>query len=99
MTVSSEGGGAVPRWGSGGRDLYYISGNTMMVVTVEQASGLHVGRPRAVFESPLAGHFSISPDGRRFLMVTPRTTAVPLEVRVILNWEEELERLAPHPRR
>jgi hypothetical protein len=71
----------------------------MMVVTVEQEPGLHAGRPRAVFESPLAGQFEISPDGRRFLMVKPPMTAVPLEVRVILNWEEELERLAPHPRR
>jgi len=98
-TVSSEGGGGVPRWGPGGRDLYYISGGKMMVVTIEREPGLHAGRPRVVFESPLAGQFDISPDAKRFLMVTPRTTAVPLEVRVILNWEEELERLAPHPRR
>ena len=103
-TVSSESGGGPPRWGPGGRNLYYISGRKMMVVTVEREPELHVGRPRTVFESTLAestlaGHFDISPDGKRFLMVTPRTTTVPLEVRVILHWDEELERLAPHPRR
>ena len=98
-TVSGEGGGAVPRWGPGGRDLYYISGSKMMAVTVERTPGLHATQPRVVFESTVNSQFDISPDGKRFLMVTPRTTTVPLEVRLILNWEEELERLAPHPRR
>jgi hypothetical protein len=31
--------------------------------------------------------------------MTPRTAETPIELRVVLNWFEELERLAPHPQR
>jgi hypothetical protein len=42
----------------------------------------------------------ITPDARRFLTIANRTTEEgPLELRVILNWFDELERLAPHPPR
>jgi hypothetical protein len=40
-----------------------------------------------------------SPDGRRFLMLSPRAMEGPIELRLVLNWFQELERLAPHPRR
>jgi Tol biopolymer transport system component len=99
IAVSSESGGATPRWAPNGRDLYYSSGTKMMAVTVEREPVLRAGQPRVVFDGIVGRRFDISPDGKRFLMVSPRTTAVPLEVRVILNWQQELERLAPHARR
>jgi len=37
--------------------------------------------------------------GRRFLMLSPRAMEGPIELRIILNWFQELERLAPHPPR
>jgi Tol biopolymer transport system component len=98
IAVSSENG--APRPGGDRADLtsIYISGTKMMAVTVEREPLLRAGRPRVIFDG-ISSRFDISPDGKRFLMVSPRTTAVPLEVRVILNWQHELERLAPHPRR
>jgi hypothetical protein len=42
----------------------------------------------------------IAPDAGRFLAVSGRAADKgPLELRVILNWFEELERLVPHPPR
>jgi hypothetical protein len=37
--------------------------------------------------------YSVAPDGSRFLMVSDSGQAV--ELRVVLNWFEELKRLAP----
>ena len=40
-----------------------------------------------------------SPDGRRFLMLSPRAIEGPIELRIVLNWFLELGRLALHPPR
>ena len=98
-TVSIEEGGS-PRWGPDGRQLFYWGkGIQMTVVPLETEPVLRVGGPRVLFEGKW-GSFMITPDARRFLTVANRTTEEgPLELRVILNWFEELERLAPHPRR
>jgi hypothetical protein len=43
--------------------------------------------------------YEATADGR-FLALLPRETLDgPVELRVVLNWFEQLERLAPHPRR
>ena len=101
-TVSIEEGGN-PRWGPDGRHLFYWAGKRMMAVPLETEPVLRVGAPQVLFEArarPLGGSFAVAPDGRRFLMLSPRTTdAGPLELRVVLNWFEELERLVPHPPR
>jgi hypothetical protein len=45
-------------------------------------------------------NYDVSRDGR-FLMVQPSAheKATPTQIIVVLNWFEELKRLAPHPRR
>ncbi len=40
-------------------------------------------------------NYDISPDGQRFLMIQREQDLVPTEIIVILNWFEELKRLAP----
>ena len=72
----------------------------MMVVDVQTHPALRVGRTR-----PLNGRRDVrasitpSPNGRQFLMLSPRAMEGPIELRIILNWFQELERLAPHPPR
>jgi eukaryotic-like serine/threonine-protein kinase len=95
-TVSIEEGGS-PRWGPDGQLFYRGNGTRMMVVPLETEPALRVGRPRVLFEGRV-GSFTVAPDARRFLTIAGRTTEKgPLELRVVLNWFEELERLAPHP--
>ena len=40
--------------------------------------------------------YDVSPDGQRFLLIKPEaTTAQSTDVRVIVNWADELARKAP----
>ena len=61
---------------------------------------LRIGQARALNERRgLPSGIMPSPDGRRFLMLSPRAMEGPIELRIVLNWFQELERLAPHPQR
>jgi hypothetical protein len=72
-----------------------------MVVDVAGESELSVGMPRALFDGRyLMGQgggqmYDVSVDAERFLMVREPTDSAPTQIRVILNWAEELKRLAP----
>ena len=44
--------------------------------------------------------YDVSPDGRRFLMISNQrngTSAAPPQIVVVQNWLEELKRLVPAP--
>ena len=62
--------------------------------------GLAMGEPRLLFEGDFYqdadGHpnYDVAPDGR-FLMIERGEEQRPTELRVFVNWFEELERLAP----
>jgi eukaryotic-like serine/threonine-protein kinase len=95
-TAVSTGEGHSPRWGYDGRQIFYGE----MVVDVTTDPAVRVGAPRPLSERrDLVGRIPGSPDGRRFLSLTSRGQAGPIELRIILNWFDELERLAPHPPR
>jgi Tol biopolymer transport system component len=99
-TPVSIGGGGSPRWRRSGRLVYTGSGNRVMAVAVETEPVLRVGRPQVLFESGVGwSSYDVTADGR-FLVLSPRQiVAGPLELKVVLNWFEELERLAPRPGR
>ena len=40
-------------------------------------------------------YYDVSADGERFLATTKRADAPPVQIHVVLNWFEELERLVP----
>ena len=72
----------------------------MVVPVQDQEPVLRLGPPQLVVENAeLRSPFDPTRDGRRFLSMTPRTAETQIELRVVLNWFEELERLAPHPQR
>jgi hypothetical protein len=68
----------------------------MMVVAVTAGDSFQVGRPELLFEDPaiLEPEFDASPDGERFLMIQHDENAS-REIRVVLELDEELKRLAP----
>jgi serine/threonine-protein kinase len=98
--------GEKPIWSPDGRTVYftdaYYSGR-IMAVPVSTMPRFQSQAPRTLLEPQreLAGYrghpnFDIAPDGKSFVMIKSdeewgRTS----EIRVILNWFEELERLAP----
>ena len=58
------------------------------------ASMVVTSRPSALRQRP--AYYDIHPDGQRFVMVERiETEALPTEIQVVLNWFEELKRLAP----
>ena len=89
-------------WARDGRDLFYLNGTKMMSVSITAHPNLSVSAPRFVVEvSPsIPGRFAnaaydTSPNGQSFLFVKTKEQTAPSEIRVVLNWSEELKRLAP----
>ena len=90
--VSTE-GGTTPTWARNGRELFYRNGNKMMAVDVAAGAAFRAGAPKVLFEHP--GDFDVAPDGR-FLMIKPAAQQVQtVELRVVVNWFEELRRRVP----
>jgi Tol biopolymer transport system component len=100
----SVGGGWEPVWAPDGREIYYRwpAGSAlrtrMMAVTFRSGSPPAIGDPRMLFEgdypheAPYGRHYDISPDGRRFLMITSSTILpAPTRIGVVFNWFEELK--------
>ena len=102
--VSTE-GGINPVWSPDGGELFYVSGDAMMVAPITSDQPFRHGTPEVVFEGrndsvSLFRFFDLSPDGKRFLVSKPPgvetdDAAVPLDLVLVQNWLEELTRLVP----
>ena len=98
--ISREGGNA-PVWGPRGRELFYRSGDAMMVVRVETEPTFMFGTPEVLFTGSYytgAGRsYDISPDGQRFLMMkeVEQTDETRTELIIVQNWFKELQRPVP----
>ena len=96
----STGGATGPVWARSGNELFYRNGDQMMAVPITTQSGFSAGEPRVLFEGRfehVERHpgYDVSPDGKRFLMIRTPQESAPRQLNVILNWFQELERLAP----
>ena len=96
----STDGGRGPLWARSGRELFYRNGDQMMAVPITTQSGFSAGEPRLLFEGRFeppsrTPNYDVSLDGQRFLMIRTPPESAPRRLNVILNWFEELERLAP----
>jgi len=98
--VSTE-GGREPRWPASGRELYYRSlDSRMMVAAVEAGARFRAGAPRTLFSGVYNVNtqtdtlYDVAPDGRRFLMEHPsEAESNSRQMNVVLNWFEELRSL------
>ena len=95
-------GGTGPIWNRNGRELFYRDGDKMMAVDVAPEGGdaIRLSAPRLLFEQPYAygqtitlPNYDVGPDGQRLLMVKDEPGSGRLNV--VLNWLDELQRLAP----
>jgi hypothetical protein len=101
----SQEGGQEPLWARTGKQLFYRQWdkNQVWVVDIRTDGGFSASKPRLLFKAPGLGlggpirSWDLSLDGQRFLMVkneeakpTPVTEMV-----LVMNWFEELKRLAP----
>jgi Tol biopolymer transport system component len=101
MQISTN-GGTEPVWARDGRELFYLSGDAMMVVEVQTAPRFSIGTPRILFRgeyvvSPNAvASYDVTSDGKRFLRVQSMHLDPPTDqIQIVVNWFEELKRLVP----
>jgi Tol biopolymer transport system component len=85
-------GGILPQWATSGRQLFYISPDDDMLMSVDlspDSDRVHPSEPRPLFRLPVlspAGYtYQPSRDGKRFLIVTRPETAPP-SLTMIINW-------------
>ncbi len=101
----SSNGGSHPVWSKDGRELFFLdSEKRLSVVDVRAASGFTASRPKRILDRSFfvvadsaAQTYDVSTDGKRFLMIEedPEDAIAPTEIHLVLNWFEELKRLAP----
>ena len=82
--VSTD-GGSVPMWRLDGKELFYRSGNKMMVVKTEFDPAFLVGKPQLLFRGDFGQSYDITADGTRFLMVRLPKAAPRTEIKVVLG--------------
>ena len=91
----SVGGGFAPQWSADGRTLYYRRGPQMMSVSVGALDGLTISAQVVAFERAGVRHPQLLPDGT-FIGLQNRQDAGDItELKLIVNWLDELKRLAP----
>ena len=96
ILVSTE-GGQQPMWSRDGKELFYRSGDKMMAAVVETEPQFRITGYNKLFEgryfsSVNLQNYDVAPDGR-FLMIKEQVESAPLEINVVLNWFDELNRL------
>jgi serine/threonine-protein kinase len=98
----STDGGREPVWAHNGREVFYRSGEKMMAAEVAREPTFHAATSRLLFQGPYeAGNigspdYDVTADDQRFMMVQPsEQQSSSGDFNVVLNWFEELKRVAP----
>jgi serine/threonine-protein kinase len=98
--ISTE-GGTEPIWGRNG-EIFYRSGDKMMAVKTTTKPAFTPGNPTMLFEGRYVPtlqtmpNYDVTPDGQRFVMIKEDDQGTSsVQINVVLNWTEELKRLAP----
>jgi hypothetical protein len=84
-------GGTLPNWSRGGRELFYVSKNgLLMSVAVSPAvASLKLGSPRPMFRMPNAAYEVV---GERFLTSMPAEGRPSMRIDIVINWMSEIQR-------
>jgi len=98
----SNAGGESARWSPDGKELYYVSGDTVMRVPIGGGASVNAGTPAPLFRIPghtaprLSGSVSrpvisgITPDKQHFLFRLGTEQGLP-SINVVLNWRKALQ--------
>ena len=99
----STGGGSQPQWRSDGRELYYYTPDRklMAVEVTEEGSTFKIGTARPLFELKISGagidrgfpgigYYTVTRDGKRFLVAGSPDNQDPQQLTVVLNWTADL---------
>jgi len=100
----STGGGSQPQWRRDGRELYYYTPDRklMAVEVTEAGSTFKIGAARPLFELrisgagidrgfPGIGYYTVTRDGKRFLVAGSPDNQDPQQITVVVNWTADLK--------
>jgi Tol biopolymer transport system component/predicted Ser/Thr protein kinase len=88
----STGGGSRPRWRHDGREIYYTTPDSKLMVADFTPTATHdVGVPRVLFTLPRGADYDVARDGR-FLVNLPLITPAQNRLSVVVNWPAELKK-------
>jgi serine/threonine protein kinase/Tol biopolymer transport system component len=99
----SIGGGSQPQWRADGRELYYYAPDQKLVAVEVNGDGptFKVGEARPLFEIRVAsvdqrfpgnGYYTVTKDGKRFLVVSLPEAPERQQINVILNWTADIKK-------
>ena len=93
-------GGQSPRWNGRGDELFYLGADdkiTVRSVSIQGRALRFSGTPRALFPTTMEWpEYDVTPDGQHFVVFAPNPDAPAREIRVVLNWFEELRDRVPN---
>jgi len=103
MWQVSTDGGSRPVWARRGEllELLYVSGSKMMSVEIAAGPPFRKGIPKPLFEKTFVAEaaqlgYDVTADGKRFLMIkSSKQEQAGAQIRLILNWFEELKQKVP----
>lgn len=89
--------GRDPRWSRDGKEIFYVSGNTLMAAEVAVRGGtLEVGKAQKLFDGIPAGdgeRYDVTPDGKRFLVISEgEAQGAPRPLTLVQNWTAALKK-------
>ena len=97
MTKISVNGGEEPIWSPKGDEIFYRNLDRWMVVPVTLEPEFKTDKPRELFKGNYLNtpgmSYDYDPHRDRFLLIEPHPEDPSREIRIVLNWFEELQRL------
>jgi Tol biopolymer transport system component len=99
----SIGGGSQPQWRADGRELYYYAPDRKLMAVEVNGDGptFKVGEARPLFEIrvavvdqsfPGSGYYTVTRDGKRFLVSSLPEASERQQINVIVNWMADLKK-------
>jgi eukaryotic-like serine/threonine-protein kinase len=93
-------GGSAPVWSRDGRELFFAKGDTLFATAVSLGKAFRSGAVQRLFSGPysfdaVTVNYDVTPDGQRFLVPRTPVHSPPRQLELVLNWFEEVTRLAP----
>ena len=94
----STAGGEEPYWRGDGKEMFYISGKTLMAVDVNSDErAFRSEKPTPLFEVRLEvdsrrSRYQVTGDGQRFLVNVPLESTLSEPITVVTNWVSGVKR-------
>ena len=91
----SPGGGEEPHWSADGREIFYLDvAQNVVAVPVTTTANFRAGVPEVLFEARFfptlqRNRFVATPDGQRFLTLSPMASQSNPPTTVVLNWDRD----------